>query len=166
MKEKNEHNEAGMPPAQEATPATPLSLLTLPKKVELTAEVEFRDGVFLSMRYVPRAVLTQLSREATVMRFDNKAGARLPDLDGKKLATGFSRRAVTGWSGMTARKASLLVALDLSGLTEEQKDTAIPFSVEQLDFLVVNCYDLDSFIQRSAMDLGVFNPDHVEEAGN
>ena len=52
----------------------------------LTASVEFRDGMILDFRYMPREKLQQISKECEVLKYDSKTRSRRPEIDGKRFA--------------------------------------------------------------------------------
>jgi hypothetical protein len=132
----------------------------------LTATVEYRHGLKLKLRYVSRAELVRISRESTILKYDEKVKGRVPSLDGVKFAGLFCAAAVVGWEGATPETLASMMPLDLSTLTKEQRGAEIEFSVEQLQFLLENTFELETFIQDAALDVRTFNPLKEEEEKN
>jgi hypothetical protein len=132
------------------------------------AQVEYQGGLIFTLRYISRARLQSLAKSCTIMRFDPKSRGRVPETNPTKFTEEFCKLAVAGWTGVTPRSlaASGVVLLDLSSLTEAEKDTPVPFTHENLIELVKNAYELDQFLQDSACDSRVFNPTKEEEEGN
>lgn len=140
-----------------------MNLATIASTKKLTAKVEFQDGIIVELLYVPKARLQQLAKECTTHRWNPEAGARLPEMDAKKLGSRFAGEVVLGWEGLTVRNASKLVQLETTGVN---LDEAVPFEPDNLKHLVTNSQDFDIFLQRTAMDLSVFSGNHKEEVGN
>lgn len=154
----SDDNQANQPAA--------FSLQALEKKEVLTREVEFTDGIFLKLNYVPRSQFNKISKEATVLKFDDKIRARTPQVDNDKLIEAFSRRAISGWRGLTIKKASKLVPLNLSSVPKEQLDTEIAYSQEQAAYLMKNCAEFDTFVNSSVLALSTFDENHEDEVKN
>ena len=132
----------------------------------LTATVEFRHGLKLTLKYVGRAELVRLSRESTVLKYDEKAKGRVTAVDGTKFAKAFCASAVVGWQGATPEVLAKLAPLDISGLSEEQRKQELPFDLEQLQCLLEHTFVLEGFIQEAAMEVSTFNPLKGDEEKN
>ena len=131
---------------------------------QLTAVVEFKEGILLHMSYISRVKLQQLYKTCTEMRYDTTKKARVPQVDQKKFSEEFCRLAVTGWGGVTYD--SLSKVLPLNRVDPSRRKESIPFSHEQLFALVQAAYELDTFIQDMAVDARVFSPDLEDELKN
>lgn len=141
------------------------SLLKTPEQ-ELTSWVEFKEGIVLNMRYLPRATLKEFALKARVIKYDPATKTRSPSLDNELVAEMFSEHAVIGWRGVTPLSLSSVVALNVEGMSEEQLKTEIPFTKESLHILVKQAYDFDEFVQQVSTDLSYFKPHHEEEVKN
>jgi hypothetical protein len=140
----------------------------IPKEgAKLRALIEFREGIFLEMNYVSREELQTLGKEFSYLKYDPIKKARTQEINAQEFGKAFCAKAVTGWQGVTPKSfAAAFTPLDLSGLTEEQKNESIPFTVENLQQAVATSYELDKFIQDSASDPKLFSPTQEAELGN
>ncbi len=132
----------------------------------LTADVEFREGLILQLRFVSRTQLQSLYKSCTVMKFDPQLKIRKQQLDGEKFAAEFCKLAVAGWRGVTPNSLSKIVPMDLSSLSAEDREKEIPFTQEGIAAIVKAAYELDAFIQDNAVDVAIFSPDHQDEVKN
>jgi hypothetical protein len=132
----------------------------------LTATVEYKEGIRFIIRYVSRSSLMRLSRDCLTWKYDEKAKGRTQQLDNDRFAESFCRRCVVGWSGVTPHTLSKLIPLDLSKIDAAQRDEPLDFDFANLLVLVKNAYELDSFLQDTAVDIKVFRPDLEHELGN
>lgn len=135
-------------------------------ETELTAVVEFREGIKFTIRYIGRAELQKLARLATVQRYDTKLKARTPQLDNDKLIDAYCRKAVVGWEGVTPRALSRIALVNFAKIPADKLDESIPFSADGLVALVKSSDDLDMFLQDSCSNVQNFNAEHEEELGN
>ena len=147
--------------------AIDLKKLIVTDSNSLSVNVEFKDSIILTLNYVSRIKLQSLWKSCTTLKFDRTTRQRTPQVDGTRFSEEFSRLAVSGWRGVTPRAiAASLFPLDLSGMSEAEKDAEIPFTHENLSLLLSNSYELDTFIQDSAVDSALFKPEHEGELGN
>jgi len=132
----------------------------------LTSKIEFRDGIIIELRYVSRSVISKMSRECTVMKYDPKSRVREPQIDGKKFSEVFTRAAVVGWEGVTPRSIATLIAVDLSKIKPEDLDKPLPFTAEDFAFIMENAYELDNWLQNEAVEIRNFKPSKEDEEKN
>lgn len=154
--------------AENAAPAFTPNLTSMKSKAPVRGWIEWENGIFFDLVFLPRAEFQKLSRECTIMKFnpDAKPPRREQTTDPELLFKKFTSRVIKGWKGMTVRKAANLIPLDVEGLTDEQMETEVPFSEEQAIMLLKECYTLDTFLQESAMNLATFNAEHKDEVKN
>lgn len=126
------------------------------------------EGVFefggfkVRLKHASRSELQRLGQACTVQRWEK--GQRVAVLDDKKLATEFAHSVVVGWEDLTLEKASKLIPLDLSQITD--KNTPVEFSRANLEALVVGNAEFDRYVQSTATDLAAFQPELSDELKN
>lgn len=145
-----------------------MNLKELVKKdtATLTADVEFRHGLVITLRYVSRAEAGRISRESLVMRYDEKLKTRSPQLDGKKFAEAFCEAAVVGWKGATVATLAKLMPIEIGSLSKEQLAAEVPFTQENMATLLEHTYELDGFLQEQSLDINTFNSAKGDEEKN
>ena len=141
------------------------SIITNPKNSP-SVEVDFQDGVSFNLKYLPRIELERITKGCVTEKYNVKDKRRKSELDNEKLMAQVFERCVCGWKGLTPRVCAKFFAVDLSNLSEEQKDAEVPFSLDNFQLLVKNTYDLDEFIQRNITDAAIFHPDAENDAKN
>ena len=130
----------------------------------LRTKVEYKSGIIFELAYVSRQKLSAMSKECIVLKFDEKQKTRAQTLDSKLFSEAFIRAAVIGWTGLTPRTLSTIVPIE--GVAEADMDQPIDFSLENAIFLLNSAYELDTFLQESAVNSELFKPHHEEELGN
>lgn len=133
---------------------------------KLQTEVEFKDGMFLTVNHLPRPALQKIYKESQTMRLNYKTQIRESTLNNDTFSTKFVDEVVIGWRGFTPAKINSLIAIELSGFSDEEKNQEIPYDSGQMAFLVKNAYDLDSFLQGYVQDLANFEPERDYETKN
>ena len=141
----------------------PTSLASIAAAGALKATVEYKDGLKFNLCYMTKAALNRIVNASIVQKYVEAKKSRQPQLDNDLFLPQFCSQVVEGWEGATLRVLSGLAPLNTSGLTKEQLDAPYPFSQESLLFLVKTSYDLDEFLQASAVDVKLFRP-NLEEA--
>lgn len=148
------------------TPA-PLSLgVILSKTVSPDTWVEYKEGVFFHLRYMPKSRFRAMADDCTESRYNAQTKVREPKLDTTRFLKRFLKDAVLGWRGVTLKSLSRLVEIDLSSYSEEDMRTDIGFNLEELERLIDMVYDLDPFIQASVTDIKTFRPALEDELKN
>jgi len=148
----------------------PLNLLSLMEDTkELRTKIEYKHGIVFELRYIPKTVLQQISRESTIWKYNEQTKQRQPELEAKRLVPKLCEKCVVGWEGVTVRSLAKIVPLDLSQVPASKLDTPIPFSQAQMSAIADKAYGLDVFIQEAATELTNFSQDpvqHEEELKN
>jgi hypothetical protein len=137
-----------------------------PADSELTAVVEYREGIKFTLRYIGRAELQKMARLSTIQKYDTKLKARTPQLDNEKLIEAYCRKAVVAWEGVTPRSISKVALVNFGKVPADKLDEAIAFSADGLVALVKSSDDLDMFLQDSCSNVQTFNSEHEAELGN
>ena len=150
------------------TPAlTPINLAAFipkPAAAARTVEVEFK-GVRFVVRHVNRTQLFMIGQSCTIIAFDPGTKSRTPRLDPAKLAKALANTLVAGWSKLTLRSLqNLMVLANVTEMTDEQLDTEIPFTPENLEMVLAHANGLDDFLQEIALDPANFRSLPTEEA--
>mgnify|MGYP007062910244 CR=1 FL=1 len=137
-----------------------------PTDSDLTAVVEYREGIKFTIRYIGRAELQKMARLSTTQVYDTKLKARTPQLNNEKLIEAYCRKAVVAWEGVTPRSISKVALVDFAKIPSDKLDQPIEFSADGLVSLVKSSDDLDLFLQDSCSNVQLFNAEHEEELGN
>lgn len=162
--------EAGLP--GDESPASPKPTLNLNDlsafqiKVSPEAEVPYREGLSFKLTYLSKPDLQRMMKGCVKMEHNPRTKQREPRIDNDDFMDKFCRRCVKGWTGATLRVISAIAMLDKSKITTEDLDKPVPFNHENLLFLLKNSYDVDEFLQNSATDVKVFNPNWEDEVKN
>ena len=166
----NEQNDTQETPAAENVAPKTFNLqdfLMSEKEVEeLSVWVEFKHGISFHLRYIPRSELQRITRDSTEMKWSDEAKGRVAQISSDKLVPAFCRRAVKDWKGVTPTSLANLVPIKLDKVPEQAREMSIPFTQKQLHEVVKTAFELDVFLQQSASDLSLFNPDQEPEAKN
>lgn len=141
------------------------SLLKAPEQ-EITSQVEFKEGIVLTMRYLPRTKLQDFATKSRIFKYDSATKTRNQTIDGDLFSEMFCDYAVVGWKGVTPESLSSVVPLNTEGFTDTQLKAEIPFTKESLMILVKQAYEFDEFVQKVSTDLSYFKPHHEEELKN
>lgn len=128
-----------------------------------TARVMWRDGISFDIRFVNRPVMIRLAESCQAWVFDPTTKQRVKRIDPEKFGNAISRQIVVAWHDLTLRKLAALVPMKVESLDVETLDAPIPFTEENLTALVVNCPDLEEFLQTSAADVSLFQTINEEE---
>jgi hypothetical protein len=141
------------------------SLLKAPEQ-EITSQVEFKEGIVLTMRYIPRTKLQDFATKSRIFKYDSATKTRNQTIDGDLFSEMFCEAAVVGWKGVTPESLSSVVPLNTEGFTDVELKTEIAFTKESLMILVKQAYEFDEFVQKVSTDLSYFKPHHEEELKN
>jgi hypothetical protein len=147
----------------------PLSLKNLIRQTAPEKWIEFRPGVRFKLRYLTRPQLRKITQECMVSKFDKDSKARINQLDSKLLAKAYIENVVVGWDGVTVRFInSELCPLDVAGLSDAQLDAPLEYSASQIEVLLDQAYELDTFIQEASTDPTLFvnEEERAIEVGN
>jgi hypothetical protein len=117
--------------------------------------VEFK-GVKFQIRYVSRATLVALADQYKIAAFDPKRGGRTVSVDAKKFIEALAKTIVNNWENATPRVLTALYPLDLSSLSEADKDSALEFNIENLLEVMENANGLDDYLQECAQEAALF----------
>jgi hypothetical protein len=158
-----------------STPATPpvnpttapLSILdvrSFANPAPKTIWVQYRDtAIELEVCFMSKARFKVLTERCSTIRYDEATRKHVPQIDTKKIAGAYVREAVSNWRGVTPKGLGSIIPVNLENLTPEQQESQIPFSIEQLVFLVETAFEMDTFIQEVTMNPLLFNQQTVSK---
>jgi hypothetical protein len=138
----------------------------LAKTVAPSAWVEYREGIFFHLRFVPKSRFRSLADDCTEHRYNAQTKVREPKLDSARFLSKFLKESVLGWRGVTLQSLSRIVEIDLSSYSEEELKQEIVFSVDELVKLFDMVYDIDQFVQSAVTDIKTFRPALEDELKN
>lgn len=129
-----------------------------------TQWVEFRDGFDIKVQYIPKAILSEISKSATKRVWDPVRKSHQDKLDGKELVKGIAREAIIDWRGLTVGKLSTIVPIK----NPQQADpkVEVPYSAEDAELLLLGAYELEGWIRDIAFDAAVFSTVTENQLGN
>ena len=160
-----ENNDTSATPAPATAPA--ISMASLLKKTDVPSVwVEYKEGISFQLSFVPKARFKEMVDKCTEMVYSPAIKARQPQLNGKKFFESFLQVAVKDWKGVTPDSISRIAPINVAGLSPEQLQQVMPYSQAALMDMIEIAYELDTFIQNTAMDLNVFRPSHADEVKN
>jgi len=133
---------------------------------ELTTWIEFKEDVEFNIRFIPKAAFRSMVDSCTVFKYDPKTKTREPSQDSKKLLDLFINKAIVGWRGVTPRSLAKIAAFPVEGITEEEMDAEVEYDSTLLAALMDSVYELDSFIQETALEVKYFRTGMDDELKN
>ena len=113
-------------------------------------------GCEFQIRYISKATLQAIAESCKVAVFDPKKGGRSVTLEPDKFVAGLANAIVKNWNKVTPRTLTTLYPMDLSGLSEEEKDKPIEFNSDNLLEVLLKANSLDDFLQECATEAGLF----------
>lgn len=146
------------------------ALLPGSSQSELSAWVEWKNGLRFKLGYLSRATATRLQDTCTTYAYSEGPGGRgnrVPKLDPKKFTSGFVETCLKDWNNVSLKSLSNVIPVNTEGRSEEELAAEMPFSVEDASVLLNEAPGLDDFLLSCAMDISIFrSPKEVEIAKN
>ena len=134
-------------------PVAPVSLKSLmtPSK---TVEFDYPgcEGFKVSLCYLAREELLKLRSRCVSNVFNRKTRGYEEQMDDEKFLTEYTKAVVKGWKGL---KLEYLKTLVLIGDVENE-DVTLPFTQENVETLMRNSTDFDSWVTEQVGDLENF----------
>jgi hypothetical protein len=143
-----------------------LNKIIIAESDELLADIPYKEGIKFKIRYISRVSLTRLSQSCLRMEFNTKSKSREQVVDMDAFAAAFCKRAVIGWSGVTANTLAKLMPVDLKLVSEEERNEPIPFTPAAMLLVLKNTFELDGYLQDAAIEIKNFRPDLEPETKN
>jgi len=134
------------------------------KTPKLTTVMYDKDfGVSFDLNFLSRPELQQLIGQNTKITFDPKSHSKEEKLDSEALSVAISNRCVKGWKGVNLKWLKTQIPLEPS---TDDENAEIPFTQENLAFLMKNAYGLDSWILDNVREAANFNEKKEAELKN
>lgn len=130
---------------------------------DLKARVEWRDGIFLEIRFVRKSELEIMARNCRTHKYNKDTHTRAPELDYKKFLRALCERVVTGWDGVTLEKLNSLMSLEVPEASPEKMKEVIPFTQDNLEAIIQETSDLDKLISDVCVDASYFKDVSLED---
>lgn len=139
------------------------------KKLAVTEEklayrlvwVGFKDVNF-QIRYVSRSTLQAIVESCTVYVFDPKKRGRTPQIDTDRFPQALAATIVKDWKDVTPKSLAALYPVDLTPLSEEERNAPIPFTIDNLVEVMSKANMLEDFLQECATEPSLFKPTEDE----
>jgi|TARA_B100000959_G_C14677143_1_gene499014 hypothetical protein len=137
------------------TPAQPVSLKSLmtPSK---TVEFEYPgcDDFNVSLCYLAREELMKLRNRCTRQVFNKKTRSYEEQMDDDKFLEEYTKAVIKGWTGFKLGFAKNMLLL--GELTPEQEESELDFTQENVEVLMKNSPDFDTWVTEMVGDLENF----------
>ncbi len=140
---------------KETAPATAVSLKSLmtPSK---TVEFDYPgcEGFKISLCYLAREELVKLRNRCVTQVFNKKTRSYEEEMDDDKFLEEYTKAVIKGWKGFKLGYAKNLLLL--GELTPEQENTELEFTQENVEVLMRNAGDFDTWVTEMVGDLENF----------
>ena len=140
---------------KEAAPVKAVSLKSLmtPSK---TVEFDYpgNEGMKVSLCYLAREELVKLRNRCVNQVFNKKTRSYEEAMDDEKYLTEYTKSVIKGWSGFKLGYAKNMLLL--GDLTPEEEGKELEFSQENVEVLMKNSGDFDTWVTEQVGDLENF----------
>ena len=140
---------------KETAPAKAVSLKSLmtPSK---TVEFDYPgcEGFRVSLCYLAREELIKLRTRCVTQVFNKKTRSYEEELDDDKFLTEYTKAVVKGWKGFQLSYAKNMLLL--GDLTPEQETQELEFTQDNVEVLMKNSNDFDTWVTEQVGDLENF----------
>ena len=140
---------------KETAPATAVSLKSL---MTPSKSVEFDypgcEGFKISLCYLAREELVKLRNRCVTQVFNKKTRSYEEEMDDDKFLEEYTKAVIKGWKGFKLGYAKNLLLL--GELTPEQENTELEFTQENVEVLMRNAGDFDTWVTEMVGDLENF----------
>ena len=133
--------------------AVSLKTLMTPSK---TVEFEYPgcDGFNVSLCYLAREELMKLRNRCTKQVFNRKTRSYEEQMDDDRFLVEYTKGVIKGWSGFKISFAKNMLLL--GDLTPEQEQQELEFTQENIEVLMKNSNDFDTWVTEMVGDLENF----------
>ena len=137
----------------EAPKAVSLKSLMTPTK---TVEFDYPgcEGFKVKLCYLAREELMKLRTRCVSQVFNKKTRGYEEQMDDDKFLTEYTKAVIKGWSGFKLGYAKNMLLL--GDLSPEQEETVLEFSNENVEILMKNSADFDTWVTEQVGDLENF----------
>ena len=138
---------------KEAPKAVSLKSLMTPSK---TVEFDYPgcEGFKVKLCYLAREELMKLRTRCVNQVFNKKTRSYEEEMDDEKFLEEYTKAVINGWSGFKLGYAKNMLLL--GDLTPEQEQTDLEFTQENVEVLMKNSGDFDTWITEQVGDLENF----------
>ena len=140
---------------KEAAPVKAVSLKSLmtPSK---TVEFDYPgcEGMTVSLCYLAREELVKLRNRCVTQKFNKKTRSYEEAMDDDKFLEEYTKAVIKGWSGFKLGYAKNMLLL--GDLTPEEEGKELEFSQENVEVLMKNSGDFDTWVTEQVGDLENF----------
>lgn len=138
---------------KEAPKAVSLKSLMTPSK---TVEFDYPgcEGFKVKLCYLAREELMKLRTRCVNQVFNKKTRSYEEEMDDEKFLEEYTKAVIKGWSGFKLGYAKNMLLL--GDLTPEQEQTDLEFTQENVEVLMKNSGDFDTWITEQVGDLENF----------
>tara|TARA_Y100000590_G_scaffold300556_1_gene338878 strand:- start:1203 stop:1661 length:459 start_codon:yes stop_codon:yes gene_type:complete len=135
----------------ETSPVVSLKSLMTPSK---TVEFDYPgcDGFKVKLCYLAREELVKLRGRCVSQVFNRKTRGYEEQLDDEKFLTEYTKSVIKGWSGLTLLHLKNLVLIE----DVEDESQELPFSQENVETLMKNSSDFDTWVTEQVGELENF----------
>jgi hypothetical protein len=118
---------------------------------ERTTEIEYREGIYLKVRYISKPRLRQLNDRCTTLQYNERTRNREPMSDTNKLLRMIVEEAIIGWRGVTPASVSKVAphVVDLKEFNGHE-NMEMEYDIDVLIVLMDQAYGLDEFVMDAA----------------
>ena len=134
---------------------SPVSLasLMIPSKT-VTIDFPGYSGTTVDLCYLAREELLKLRKKCVTSKFDKKTRQPEEVLNEEKFLVEYCSAVIKGWSGFKLGYAKNMLLL--GDLTPEQEESELDFSPENVEVLMKNSGDFDTWVTETVGDLANF----------
>ena len=134
------------------TKAEPVSLKSLmtPSKT-VSFDYPGCDGFNVSLCYLAREELIKLRNRCTKQVFNKKTRSYVEEMDDDKFLEEYTKAVIKGWVGFKLGFAKNMLLL--GDLTPEQEEKELEFTQDNVEVLMKNSPDFDSWVTEMVGDL-------------
>ncbi len=136
----------------------PVKAVSLKSLMTPTKTVEFDypgcEGFKVKLCYLAREELMKLRTRCVSQVFNKKTRGYEEQMDDDKFLTEYTKAVIKGWSGFKLGYAKNMLLL--GDLSPEQEETMLDFSNENVEILMKNSADFDTWVTEQVGDLENF----------
>ena len=138
---------------KEPVKAVSLKSLMTPSK---TVDFDYPgcEGMKVSLCYLAREELVKLRNRCVSQTFNRKTRSYEDSMDDDKFVTEYTKAVIKGWKGFKLEFAKNMLLL--GDMTEEEEQKELEFTQENVEVLMKNSTDFDTWVTEMVGDLENF----------
>ena len=138
---------------KEPVKAVSLKSLMTPSKT-VSFDYPGCSGMKVSLCYLAREELVKLRNRCMSQTFNKKTRSYEEEIDEDKFITEYTKAVIKGWSGFKLGYAKNMLLL--GDLTEKQEEELLDFTQENVEVLMKNSSDFDTWVTEQVGELENF----------